>query len=128
MNRKAIGIGAGILALVLITAGASAMITHEVMQDKPVAQEKVVKAAPVRAKKETITWNDAPPPPQRQAQALPPCDDGNVVGHVAGGVVGGIAGNQVGSGNGQTVATIAGTLGGAYLGGRYLPTRGATCR
>jgi outer membrane lipoprotein SlyB len=31
-------------------------------------------------------------------------------------VVGGLLGNQVGSGNGRTLATIAGAVGGAYAG------------
>jgi len=37
-------------------------------------------------------------------------------GAVAGAVVGGVLGNQVGGGSGKTVATIAGTAGGAYAG------------
>jgi outer membrane lipoprotein SlyB len=35
-----------------------------------------------------------------------------------GAVVGGLLGNQVGSGNGRTLATIAGAVGGAYAGNR----------
>ncbi|MCY1427415.1 Glycine zipper 2TM domain protein [compost metagenome] len=38
------------------------------------------------------------------------------LGTIAGAVVGGVAGNQVGSGKGKTVATVAGTAGGAYIG------------
>jgi len=37
-------------------------------------------------------------------------------GAVAGAVVGGVIGNQIGGGSGKTVATIAGTAGGAYAG------------
>ncbi len=38
------------------------------------------------------------------------------VGAVVGGVVGGLLGNQVGGGNGKTVATAAGVVGGAVVG------------
>jgi outer membrane lipoprotein SlyB len=38
------------------------------------------------------------------------------LGMVAGGVVGGVVGHQIGGGRGNTVATIAGAAGGAYVG------------
>lgn len=38
------------------------------------------------------------------------------VGMVAGGVLGGVLGHQIGSGRGNTVATVAGAAGGAYVG------------
>jgi outer membrane lipoprotein SlyB len=38
------------------------------------------------------------------------------LGAVAGGVLGGVLGHQIGGGTGQTVATIAGAAGGAYVG------------
>ena len=38
------------------------------------------------------------------------------LGMVAGGVVGGVIGHQIGGGRGNTVATIAGAAGGAYVG------------
>lgn len=38
------------------------------------------------------------------------------VGMVAGGVLGGVLGHQIGGGRGNTVATIAGAAGGAYVG------------
>lgn len=41
---------------------------------------------------------------------------GTGLGAVAGGVVGGVIGHQIGSGRGNTVATIAGAAGGAYVG------------
>ena len=40
------------------------------------------------------------------------------VGAVAGGVVGGVIGHQFGSGRGNTVATVAGAAGGAYVGNK----------
>jgi uncharacterized protein YcfJ len=38
-----------------------------------------------------------------------------------------LVGHQIGSGNGKTAATVAGALGGGYLGNRYVPTRDALC-
>jgi len=64
---------------------------------------------------------------QQRVQAQPPCDDNNIVGTLGGGVAGGLIGSRFGSGNGKTVATAAGALGGAALGNKYIPTRGATC-
>jgi outer membrane lipoprotein SlyB len=40
------------------------------------------------------------------------------VGMVAGGVLGGVVGHQIGSGRGNTVATVAGAAGGAYVGNK----------
>ena len=40
------------------------------------------------------------------------------VGMVAGGVLSGVLGHQIGSGRGNTVATVAGAAGGAYVGNK----------
>jgi outer membrane lipoprotein SlyB len=45
------------------------------------------------------------------------------VGAVAGGVVGGVLGHQIGSGRGNTVATVAGAAGGAYVGNKVEQNR-----
>ncbi len=42
--------------------------------------------------------------------------EGSGAGAVIGGVAGGVLGHQVGSGRGKDVATVAGALGGAYVG------------
>lgn len=42
--------------------------------------------------------------------------EAGVVGTAGGAVVGGVLGNQVGGGNGKTLATVAGAVGGALLG------------
>ncbi len=65
--------------------------------------------------------------PAAQAPARQPCDDNNIVGTIGGGIAGGVVGAQFGSGSGKTIATTAGALGGAALGNKYIPTRGATC-
>lgn len=72
------------------------------------------------------------PAPNQQPQGAPkPCSNcgtvrsinyveekgqGSGVGLVAGGVLGGVLGHQIGSGRGNTVATVAGAAGGAYVG------------
>ena len=47
------------------------------------------------------------------------------VGAVAGGVLGGVLGHQIGSGRGNTVATVAGAAGGAYVGNKVEQNRNA---
>ena len=125
MTRKhIIGFGLGIFVLLILTAGASALVTKEIITEKPVI-EKVATKKSEPTKRQQIAWNDPQPAPQKQT---PACDDKNIVGYVLGGAAGGIAGNQIGKGTGNTAATIGGTLGGAYLGGEYIPTRNVTCR
>lgn len=62
-----------------------------------------------------------------QQPAQPPCDDNNIIGTVGGAAAGGLIGSRFGGGNGKTAATTVGILGGAALGNKYIPTRGATC-
>ena len=45
------------------------------------------------------------------------------VGMVAGGVLGGVLGHQVGGGRGNTVATVAGAAGGAFVGNKVEQNR-----
>jgi outer membrane lipoprotein SlyB len=47
------------------------------------------------------------------------------VGAVAGGVLGGVIGHQIGSGRGNTVATVAGAAGGAYVGNKVEQNKNA---
>jgi uncharacterized protein YcfJ len=123
MSKKQIlAWGLGAMVLVLLTAGASALVTREVIESKTPATEKAAAVAP---KSQKITWNE----PRRQPQpAPPPCNDGNIVGKVVGGLGGGLVGSQIGSGSGKTVATIGGAVGGTVLGGEYIPTENVTCR
>lgn len=59
-------------------------------------------------------------PAQAPAQQAPaktePAKQNSAVGIGIGAVVGGLLGNQVGSGDGKTLATVAGAVGGAYVG------------
>jgi uncharacterized protein YcfJ len=52
----------------------------------------------------------------QQAPAPAPVAQNSPVGIGLGAVVGGLIGNQVGSGKGRTLATIAGVVGGGYVG------------
>ena len=117
--------GLGVLALVLVTAGASALVTREIVDEKPAIETA---AKPAKSSNNKISWNEPRQAPQPAAQpAKPACNDGNIVGKVIGGVGGGIIGNQIGSGSGNTVATIGGAVGGTVLGGEYIPTENVTC-
>ena len=131
MKRKhAIALGAGVVALVILAAGASALVTQKVIEDKPAVEKTAAAPKHKTAKSEKITWNEPrQAQPAQQAQAAPAsCDDYNIVGIGLGAVAGGVAGNQIGSGRGQDLATIGGALGGAYLGKQYIPTHNVTCR
>jgi uncharacterized protein YcfJ len=127
-TKKAIGLTIGVVALVLLSAGASALIMKEMDRpEQPAAVHHVVK-------NEKIHWNGhrqvqaAPAPAAATIEPAVGCDDNNIVGTGVGGVAGGVAGSQIGKGDGKTAATIAGTLGGAYLGNQLLPTRNVTCK
>ena len=52
-------------------------------------------------------------------------DANNIVGTVIGGIVGGLIGHQIGGGRGQTITTIAGAAGGAYVGNQVEQRRRA---
>ena len=68
-----------------------------------------------------VVYRDAPQrhysdAPRYQAQAQPAPRQPNYVGIGAGAVIGGLLGHQVGGGNGKKLATVAGIIGGGYLG------------
>lgn len=117
-NQKRIALVAGVVALLAVTAGASAYVAKEIDNNPPNAKAS-----------DEITWNNErqQPQPQQQAKAEPACDDANVVGAAIGAVAGGVVGNQVGSGKGQDLATIGGAIGGGYLGQQHIPTRNVLC-
>lgn len=119
MTRKhMILTGVGVVALMLVTAGASAYITQAVNEPETKIE-----------KPQKITWNETrqEPKPQQQAATEPACDDANIVGAAIGAVGGGLVGSQIGSGKGQDLATIGGAIGGGYLGKEYIPTDGVLC-
>lgn len=94
-------------------------VVREVIKHKTIVHHKYVQhAAPVRhaqyaqyAQAEPPSYN--PPAPvyqQSHANSVSPLGMG------VGAVVGGLVGSRIGGGNGRTLATIAGAVGGGYLG------------
>lgn len=61
-----------------------------------------------------VAGNGVAPPPS--APAAKPAPHNSPVGIGVGALIGGVLGNQVGSGDGKTLATIAGAIGGGYIG------------
>jgi uncharacterized protein YcfJ len=55
-------------------------------------------------------------PAQQQNSSTKPAAANSAVGIGVGALIGGVLGNQVGSGDGKTLATIAGAIGGGYVG------------
>ena len=117
----------GVFTLMLLTAGASAFMTRNIITEDRTGVQRLTDTDP---KAEKITWNEQrrQPQPQQAAQPVEPaCDDANIVGAAIGAVAGGVVGNQIGSGKGQDLATIGGAIGGGYLGQQHIPTRNALC-
>jgi uncharacterized protein YcfJ len=56
------------------------------------------------------------------APAPRPAPQPNYIGIGTGAVIGGLIGNQVGGGNGKKLATVAGIIGGGYLGNQMINT------
>lgn len=94
-------------------------VVREVIKHKTIVHHKYVQhAAPVQhaqyaqySRPEPRPYN-APAPVYQQ----PPTNAVSPLGMGVGAVVGGLVGSQVGGGNGKTLATIAGAVGGGYLG------------
>jgi uncharacterized protein YcfJ len=76
-----------------------------------VVEHRVVEHRPARqvARYEEPSYRPAPAPAPAPAQP-------HYVGIGTGAVIGGLIGNQVGGGNGKKLATLAGIIGGGYLG------------
>ncbi len=114
----------GAIALIAVTAGASAYVTRDVM--KP--EKKVEKVATKKTTSEQISWNESRQQAQPQPQQVKKCDDGNIVGAGIGAAAGGLVGNQFGKGKGNDLATIGGIIVGGTAGHQMIPTRGVLCR
>ncbi len=130
MNRREQYLTIGLAAALLLAtvAGASAYINQDALT-RHTATTKVKSSA----SNQNLPWLDKQheqrrAAPQQVASAQPQCNDGNILGTVAGGVAGGALSSTIGNGNGKTAATIAGALGGAYLGNQYIPLQNSTCR
>jgi uncharacterized protein YcfJ len=106
INYKTTSLALGAVLLVVATANASLYLARHTTQQESVAVTQPA-AAPAA---------QASAPRQHTARK---CDTNtNTTGQVVGGVGGGVVGSLVGGGVGKTATTIAGALGGAYLGGK----------
>ncbi len=78
--------------------------------------QHAVTAHPAQASTQ-VAKNDAPIAVQPQPAPAPkPEPKNSPVGIGVGALIGGVLGNQIGSGDGKTLATIAGAVGGGYIG------------
>lgn len=122
-GKKILSITVGAIALIMVTAGASALITDHFNDTQPAP---VVHKVASTTHHDNVRWNN---PPAQQAQPVAQkCDDGNVVGYGLGALAGGLIGHQIGDGKGKDVATVGGAAAGALAGGQYIPTRGVLCQ
>jgi uncharacterized protein YcfJ len=98
-------------------------VAKEVVANKTIVHHQYVqhRAAPARAQPVQVAQaatapQYSPPPVYQQTQQPAPVAHNSPIGIGVGAVVGGLLGNQVGGGNGKTLATIAGAVGGGYVG------------
>src|SRR3990167_2158646 len=85
----------------------------------PAAKAPVQKAAsqkPATQKSSTQVASNSSVPAQPAAAPAAPAEKNSAVGIGIGALVGGALGSQIGSGDGKTLATIAGAVGGGYVG------------
>jgi uncharacterized protein YcfJ len=92
-------------------------LPHDAQTRPPVAHTAAKKAQQVEVGRsnEQVPVAQAPAAPAPAAQQKPAAQN-SPVGIGVGAVIGGVIGNQMGSGDGKTLATIAGAIGGGYLG------------
>ncbi|MDR7305423.1 glycine zipper 2TM domain-containing protein [Rhodoferax saidenbachensis] len=98
-NAKA---DAAVTAPADVTASPAPTSLHKAVSQKPTTQKTSTQVA---------TNSNAPAQP-----AAAPAQKNSVVGIGVGALVGGALGSQIGSGDGKTLATIAGAVGGGYVG------------
>lgn len=103
------GVLIGVVSMVIIAA--AAVPTYQAMTRPRFADVVAVK----EVTETVVTPREECQDVQVQRQA-PVKDQKRVAGTLIGGIAGGVLGHQIGGGTGQTVATIAGAAGGAYLG------------
>jgi uncharacterized protein YcfJ len=101
------------------TAAPAPVAVKEVVQHKTVVHHQYVQHRPAQARPVQVA--QAEPAPQYASapvyqQPQQPAAHNSPVGIGVGAVVGGLLGSQVGGGNGKTLATIAGAVGGGFIG------------
>lgn len=133
IDNKAIGAVLVVVVLLAMTAGASALITRNNLENEDktvtVTEKTVTSNKPVHhvATTNKVNWNNTRTVQQQPVPVKKACSDGNVVGAVLGAVGGGLVGSQIGGGKGKDVATIGGAAVGGLAGQQYIPTNGVLC-
>lgn len=104
-------------------AAAAPVAVKEVVERKTIVHHQYVqhqaprpRARPVQVAHAAPAQYAPAPAYQQPAPASHPVAQNSPVGIGVGAVVGGLLGSQVGGGNGKTLATIAGAVGGGYVG------------
>ena len=104
-NAKAASDGVAISAPVEVSTPAAKNTVQKTASQKQSAPKS---STPVAANSNTSA--------QPAAAPAAPAEKNSVVGIGVGALVGGALGSQIGSGDGKTLATIAGAVGGGYIG------------
>jgi uncharacterized protein YcfJ len=103
-----------------VSAPMQQVIAAPAVRDEGAMHKTVVHHHPVRQSQLQSSQQLAQAPVHQQLapayQPPAPVAQNSPIGIGIGAVVGGLLGHQVGGGNGKTLATIAGTVGGGYLG------------
>lgn len=105
-NAKAASDGVAISAPADVSAPAAKTTVQKAASQKPATQ---------KSSNQVAANSNAPAQPAAAAPAAP-AQKNSVVGIGVGALVGGALGSQIGSGDGKTLATIAGAVGGGYVG------------
>jgi uncharacterized protein YcfJ len=106
----------GAAAITGILPSSNAKVADSVAVTAPAAQtspQKLGGQKQATQKSSTQVANNSSTPAQ---PAAAPAQKNSVVGIGVGALVGGALGSQIGSGDGKTLATIAGAVGGGYVG------------
>ena len=107
-----------IKGIVLGGVGMVALAVAAVGGYKTLSQPKFADVVAVKEVTETIVTPREECRDVAVQQRAPVRDSNRIAGTVIGGLAGGVLGHQIGGGTGQTVATIAGAAGGAYVGNK----------
>lgn len=106
--------------LAIQQAVAPPVVTKAVIEHKTIVHHQYAqhRATPARARPVQVAQAapDRQYPPATVYQQPAPVARNSPIGIGVGAVVGGLLGSQVGGGNGRTLATIAGAVGGGYVG------------
>ena len=106
----------GAAAITGILPTSNAKVTESVAVTAPAAQTSVHKAGSQKQATQKSSMQMASNSTAPAQPAAAPAKKNSVVGIGVGALVGGALGSQIGSGDGKTLATIAGAVGGGYVG------------